>query len=622
MKNKIRFAITALAIILFAACFFVACSDDVVSGKNNDHSYAEVLESNGAFAYMDKNYETFQDVIDAIAKTGAEGTISVLGNVKSRSVTIPENAQIFIDLGGHEIEFFDVESSAITIGAKAGLAAFNGSFSMADKKEDLSVINAAGNGSTVVLYENLTIKAAGQTALLLDAGSTVLDKDVVIEGATIARGGKDQTGLMIQNNLSDVRMRGASLVVAGYGCVEITENVGDDNEFLVAPTATIIDKTGTIDPGIIEESICYIRRGTELVTFGSLKEAVASLVDKGETIVFITNETTLSEKDFTLDRPVTVDLNGFSAGTNNITLADGADLTIIGSAVNTIDYPSFTGTITSADGGVSSLILNGVVMHSDIVVSGSVSAVDCVFDSNGCISAEKGVCLEDSDIESDAEAETALDIVSLNGDIVLINVTGEVGLISAPGKDHGLTINNSDSEYGLKTGAIVADADISVIGKSDNKVIVGKTVTGTALKAQYAIFGDDVVLSGDLIAKYSEFNDVVSANAVDDTGSVFHKDITAKGDISLINSTLQTIDAITSTAGGNITVKNSWGWVKAIETKAPEAEAEATKAGSIVIDNAEYAEVLSIGEIKATYDNGTDIYYGDISHNTHSPFQD
>ena len=605
MKNKIRFAITALALVLFAACFFVACSDDVVSGKNNDHSYAEVLESNGAFAYMDKNYETFQDVIDAIAKTGAEGTISVLGNVKSRSVTIPENTHIFIDLGGHEIEFFDVESSAITIGAKATLAAFNGSFSMADKKEDLSVINAAGNGSAVVLYENLTIKAAGQTALLLDAGSTILDKDVVIEGATIARGGKDQTSLMIQNNLSDVRMRGASLVVAGYGCVEITENVGVEyNEFLVAPTATIIDKTGTIDPGKIKESICYIRRGTELVTFGSLREAIETLSDKGETIVFITTEEVTSEEPIALSKSVTIDLNGYSVGTNNIVLADGVDLTIYGAAENAVEtaIPSFTGTITSDAAGSSSLILNLVEMNSDINVSRTVGANNSVFHGN--ISAGFGVYLTESEVKSEGE-NTVVDITSAFGDIVLADVTGEIGDLTASALGGDVIINNAEATGSLTTGKIKAISHVTLTGSS----------VPTNEAASLAI-GGTVELSGKLTSRKVLFTAAVSAGSIEDVGSTFCDDIAAKGALSFTDSYFDNVKAIESIAGGNIVIKKSYGSVDRVETKAPATGAKATASGYITIDSSEISpsDLLAVGEVKATYYvTETEVYYGDIT---------
>ena len=602
MKNKIRFAITVLAIILFAACFFVACSDDVVSGKNNDHSYAEVLESNGAFAYMDKNYETFQDVIDAIAKTGAEGTISVLGNVKSRSVTIPENAQIFIDLGGHEIEFFDVESSAITIGVKASLAAFNGSFSMADKKEDLSVINAVGNDSAVVLYENLTIKAAGQTALFLDAGSsTILDKDVVIEGATIARGGKENTSLTTFCDLPDVRMRGAQLVVGGSAVAVVTVNSGE-NEYIVSPTATIVDKTGgTIGP--IEKGVCYIIRAGETFTFGSLREAIETLSDKGETIVLITEEKATSEEPIALSKSVTIDLNGYPVvGTNNIVLDDGVVLTIFGVAENAVKtaIPSFTGTITSDAAGSSSLILNLVEMNSDINVSRTVSANNSVFHGN--ISAGSGVYLTESEVKG--VGENTVDITSAFGDIVLADVTGVIGDLTASSLGGDVIINNAEATGSLITGNIKAVSHVTLTGSSvPTNVAASLTIGGT------------VELSGKLTSSKVLFTAAVSAGSVEDVGSVFCDDIAAKGDLSFIDSYFYEVKAIESTAGGNIEIKKSYGSVDRVETKAPEADAKATASGSITIDTSDNEQYsLTVGDVWATYYVAeSEIYYGDIT---------
>ena len=604
MKNRIRFAVTALAIILFAACFFVSCSDDVIVNKDNDHSYAEVLESNGAFVYNGQNYETLQGAIDAAAKAESQAraidvqkeAITVTGNVKTREVVIPENAEILMNLKGFEVSFFDVQTNAITVGKNSSFAAFNGTLAMADKQEGLVAISAGGENSYIEL-DSLKINAAGQTALLLDAGSaTALSKSVSVEGTVIARGGEANTKLAMENSLSDVKLRGASLIVEGSGSAVITENSGE-NEFVVSPTATVIDQTGTIDPKVIEDSICYIVRKGELLTFGSLREAVASLEYDNETIVFITTETSTATESFTLSRPATVELNGFSAGVNNIILADGANLTITGKAKNAkgTAYRSFAGTITSAEGAVASLVLNSVEMMGSVDISGSLTATETVFNSH--LVANSGVSLENSEVKAD------LDIGSENGDVKLTNVTGKAGVISAPGKGKDVTIDNSKAKAALETGAIVADDIVAVKGNVDINVAVGDGVSGTSLKAQYATFEGAAVLEGKLTSADSVFEETIRAGEIEDEGSTFKADLSAlKGNLVLTGSYLDKVKEITSAAGGNITIVKSSGSIGKIETQAPDTEAESEASGSVVVDNSESEKAIVIGDITAIGD--------------------
>jgi len=604
MKNRIRFAVTALAIILFAACFFVSCSDDVIVNKDNDHSYAEVLESNGAFVYNGQNYETLQGAIDAAAKAESQAraidvqkeAITVTGNVKTREVVIPENADILMNLKGFEVSFFDVQTNAITVGKNSSFAAFNGTLAMADKQEGLVAISAGGENSKIEL-DSLKINAAGQTALLLDAGSaTALSKSVSVEGTVIARGGEANTTLAMENSLSDVKLRGASLIVGGSGSAVITENSGE-NEFVVSPTATVIDQTGTIDPTVIEDSICYIVRKGELLTFGSLREAVASLEYDNETIVFIANETSTATESFTLSRPATVELNVFSAGVNNIVLADGANLTITGKAKNAkgTAYRSFAGTITSAEGAVASLVLNSVEMMGSVDISGSLTATETVFNSH--LVANSGVSLENSEVKAD------LAIGSENGDVKLTNVTGKAGVISAPGKGKDVTIDNSKAKAALETGAIVADDIVAVKGNVDINVAVGEGVSGTSLNSEYATFEGAAVLAGKLTSADSVFEKTIRAGEIEDEGSTFKADLSAlKGNLVLTGSYLDKVKEITSAAGGNITIVKSSGSIGKIETQAPDTEAKSEASGSVVVDNSESEEAIVIGDITAIGD--------------------
>lgn len=615
MKNKIRFAITALALVLFAACFFVACSDDVVSGKNNDHSYAEVLESNGAFVYKDKNYETLQDAIDAFAKddsvarvtVGDQNKITVIGNAKTRGITIPEDSILYIDLNGFEVQFFDVDASAIKVGAGSTLVVNGGSFSLFEKSEELSVFSIVGKeadrGSGLVL-SNLTIKADGQTAIFQDEyTSSVLSDSVVVNGATIARGGKENTSLTTFCDLPDVRMRGAQLVVGGSAVAVVTENLpsGEENEYIVSPTATIVDKTGgTIGP--IDKGVCYIIRAGETFTFGSLREAIETLSDKGETIVLIAKEEVTSEEPIALSKSVTIDLNGYSVGTNNIVLADGVDLTIYGIAKNAVEtaIPSFTGTITSDPAGSSSLKLYLVEMNSDIDVSRTVSADNSVFHGN--ISAGFGVYLTESEVEG--VEENTVDITSAFGDIVLKDVTGEIGDLTASSLGGDVIINNDEATGSLTTGKIKAISHVTLTGSS----------VPTNEDASLAI-GGTVELSGKLTSSEVLFKAAVSAGSVEDVGSTFGGDIAAKGALSFTDSYFDKVKAIESIAGGNIVIEKSYGSVDRVETKAPETGAKATASGYIKIDSSKISSsyLLAVGEVKATYATETEVYYGDIT---------
>ena len=544
MKNRILSAITIFAIIVLTACLFVSCNDEVIVTRNNESSYTEVLESNGAFLYNEQRYETFQTVVDAIAKDGGvqKGPITLAGDIKTRGITIPESTHIEIDLSGYELRFYDVTTSAITVGGNSSLTATNGTIHMVDKADSISAISAGGENSTVILSDNLKIEAEGQRALVLDSGSvTTIDETVVVEGTVIARGGKDNTGLMISNILDDVRMEGASLVITGSGSATVNENTGD-NEYTVSPTATLVDTTGTIDPGHIKSGICYIIRTGEICTYGSLREAFESLENDNEVIIFLGNEDTGAIEELTLYRPAAIDLNGFSSKTNNITLAPGADLTIV-------DTPSFKGTLTSAPDGVSSLILEDAVIESNIDITGSLTATNTIFKgtvnaggdvhltgsaaeaevfAKGKLTAELAVfdkavtagSIKDSGsiFKSDITAEGEIDLKASKlmnaessvsstaaGNIVLTDVEGVVSLISTGSAEEdskatacgSVTIIGNEADIVLEIGEIravheagsaVFYGDIIILGNEEQNVLVTGSVTGKDITAEYVTF--------------------------------------------------------------------------------------------------------------------------------------
>ena len=583
MKNRVRFAVAALAVILFAACFFVSCSDEVVVEKSDNYSYTEVLESNGAFVYKEKRYETLQTVIDAIAEDGGaqEGPVTLAGDVRSRAVTVPEGVDLIIDLSGHEIQFYDivkndadkdavepveVAKGAITLLKGASLEMYNGSVYLYDRTKDLVAISANGNNN-VILY-GLEIAAEGQTALLLDEGSySVLTENVTVYGSVVAKGGSDKTKMWIENNLSDVRMEGASLVVAGTGSAVITENIGE-NKYEVSYTGTIIDETPEdqkIDPEDIEYCICIIEREGAVFTFGSLKEAFASLEKDNEVIIFLGAEDTKGiVEELTLSKSAAIDLKGFSSKTNNITLADGVTLTISNSL-------SYTGSITSAEGGKSSLVLENVLIESPIEITGSLTATGCVFldhiiaggdvtltnsavskpvvvtgkltsvgaavfadaVSVGSVEAipdeENFGALFYADITADdyvkltgaefAELEEGYIDITAGGDIELIGVDGEIGNISAKG-------------------------NVSLVGDEDYLLSVTGSVTGKDIVADFCIFdslneesksitGNTVNVSSSLFVYDDEETDYESFYDVESTG----KDGETISSLAIVSST-------------------------------------------------------------------------------------
>ena len=583
MKNRVRFAVAALAVILFAACFFVSCSDEVVVEKSDNYSYTEVLESNGAFVYKEKRYETLQTVIDAIAEDGGaqEGPVTLAGDVRSRAVTVPEGVDLIIDLSGHEIQFYDivkndadkdaaepveVAKGAITLLKGASLEMYNGSVYLYDRTKDLVAISANGNNN-VILY-GLEIAAEDQTALLLDEGSyTVLTENVTVYGSVVAKGGSDKTKMWIENNLSDVRMEGASLVVAGTGSAVITENIGE-NKYEVSYTGTIIDETPEdqkIDPEDIEYCICIIEREGAVFTFGSLKEAFASLEKDNEVIIFLGAEDTKGiVEELTLSKSAAIDLKGFSSKTNNITLADGVTLTISNSL-------SYTGSITSAEGGKSSLVLENVLIESPIEITGSLTATGCVFLdhiiaggdvtlSNSAVSKPVVVtgkltsvgaavfadavsagsveaipdeedfgALFYADITADdyvkltgaefAELEEGYIDITAGGDIELIGVDGEIGNISAKG-------------------------NVSLVGDEDYLLSVTGSVTGKDIVADFCIFdslneesksitGNTVNVSSSLFVYDDEETDYESFYDVESTG----KDGETISSLAIVSST-------------------------------------------------------------------------------------
>ena len=566
MKNRVRFAVAALAVFLFAACFFVSCSDEVVVEKSDNYSYTEVLESNGAFVYKEKRYETLQAVIDAIAEDGGaqEGPVTLAGDVRSRAVTVPEGVDLIIDLSGHEIQFYDivkndadkdaaepveVAKGAITLLKGASLEMYNGSVYLYDRTKDLVAISANGNNN-VILY-GLEIAAEGQTALLLDEGSnSVLTESVTVYGSVVAKGGSDKTKMWIENNLSDVRMEGASIVVAGTGSAVITENIGE-NKYEVSYTGTIIDETPEdqkIDPEDIEYCICIIEREGAVFTFGSLKEAFASLEKDNEVIIFLGAEDTKGiVEELTLSKSVAIDLKGFSSKTNNITLADGVTLTISNSL-------SYTGSITSAEGGKSSLVLENVLIESPIEITGSLTATGCVFLDHiiaggdvtltnssvskpvvvtGKLTSVGAVVFADAvsagsveaipdeedfgalfyaDIIADdyvkltgaefAELEEGYIDITAGGDVELIGVDGEIGNISAKGNVSLV----GDEDYLLKvTGSVTGKDIVADFCIFDSLNEESKSITGNTVNVSSSLF-----VHADDDTDYESFYDVES----------------------------------------------------------------------------------------------------------------
>ena len=588
MKSRVKVVITALPILLFAVSLLVSCSDDVIEIKNNEHAYSEVLESNGVFVYKEQRYETLQTVVDSIAKGGGiqEEAITLSGNVKTRGITIPEKTHLVIDLKGYEIQFFDVEKSAINVGTNSSITVSNGSLTLFDKSSNLIVLSAGGDNSTVTLLTDLTIKAEGQIALYFDEGtSATLKKDVIIEGAVIAKGGKEKTELTAENYLGDVRMNGASLIVSERGCAVVNEN-NNENSYVESPTGTIIDNTGSIGPENVEKGVCYIKRGDVYYTFGGLKEAFISLVEDNEKVIFISDEDTEASEDFSLNRFVEVDFKGYKSGKNNISLESGSTLTLKSSS----DISIFAGTITSAAGEASSLVLDNVEMKNSISVSGTLIATSSIFNDN--ITSTGDLTLTSSSFQS-ATADKPV-VKSTAGSISMTKVTGVAGAVTASATGKDVTISNAEATATLTTGAVTAGNAVSLTGVSGKIVTVDGNVAGTSLSSDYAIIKGTVDLSGNLTSSSSEFHGAVTANAVIDTGSTFRSNITSTGDLTLTSSSFQSATAdkpVVKSTAGSISMTKVTGVAGAVTASATGKD--------VTISNAEATATLTTGAVTA-----------------------
>ena len=274
-----------------------------------------------------------------------------------------------------------------------------------------------------------------------------------------------------------------------------------------------------------------------------------------------------------------------------------ARLNVKASTLDTV-YATVNGTVTlSGDMTSAHSVFNGEVsLDGNLKSSGSSFAAvsaNAVIDSKslfaGDISAVDDVSLTGSTFESKAG------ITSTAGNILLTEVTGTAGDLSAPADGKNVTIDNAKALSALKTGKITAGNAVAVTGSliyqnsqnstKVNSVTVGG-VYGKTLDVSYAILNGAVELSGNLKSGYSVFtiNGAVSAFTVVDSNSTVKGDITAEEDATFESTVFDPKADIIST-NGNILMTKTTGESGTITASA--------YGKNVTIDNAK-----AIGEFK------------------------
>lgn len=541
LKNVL---IIAMAIITLG--LVVACSDDVVvTTKDNSQDYTQVLESNGAFVYNGKKYDSLKLVLGDI-ELGKEPAsdpkvIKVTKNVKDKAATIGEDLDIVLDLGGHTLTFYDVKDNGLTVGADSNLQVKNGTLALQDKsKADHAVVGSDGAASLV--FDGVTIDAAGQKTVdatnidivSLSNGSSVTGTTILtnvngtvegdgfsaadgtkVEGTLVASEG---SVLYINNDMgAGVSLNSSTITVMGHA---IIDSVSGDYEVNAADESAITNNTGS--EIVVKTGDCYVLTNGLPVIYHDFEEALAHVGVNANTIVFVNSVTATTEFDLSAyNYNLTIDFNGKTVA---LSFTTSNDLTLKNST--STENNNLTGTVTAA----------GLKVY-DAKISGAVT-------SNGDLDSQRATFAETVTVTGDLTDGTNAGAYS-NGSAFKseINVNGDAyfyGSTLAPTEASTITAStvsvygSSLAELGYPVYSITANKTVSALtaNKAETNLIIsasgGKAgnlkTTGNKTVDAYRYKSNILFEKGG--GPYAAVSDISATNANNDAFG----DVTIKGD--------------------------------------------------------------------------------------------
>lgn len=564
MKKYIVFALIAL----FATVLFIACDNNVK--VDNSVAFTQRIASEGAFVVNGKSYDSLQAAINAA--TGAKMPapdpvkITLTKDYAGRAVSIPEDAQVAIDLNGHTLTFVDLKETtpALSVEEGAYFALGNGTVTILDKTEGLTLI-AADDAYYVVLASVNADLADGQNAIAAidthvylvqneDADPTCVSgniflfgsddnkaslltfEDTVVLGSVTAVGtnaagdvpATSDVALIVANTLPDVRMTNALLDVVSTAHVTLNALAGT-NKFVATPGSSSITNNSGVDIEVINGLYSIARSGVSSY-YGSLQEALDSLDEDDLVIVLRDDDESEAPVVASNGWSFTIDLAGYDISAFSIS-AD-ADLTIMNSvAPNALIPPTFAGsiysegavlvnctvgeplpaaaklriggTVTSDGFGAYEAELVGNIVSTDVVI-----AHYCKFDNYPSITADSDVTITNSSLYVG-------DITSAGAVTIHYSDIYSTSPISANGY---VKVTDVHGTIGNITASGVDDDGYAIKLVTDN--YYGMTV-GNLNAGSYDIYIDayddepvtvnGIVNAGKVVADYAEFGDDIFA---------------------------------------------------------------------------------------------------------------
>ena len=522
MKKYIVFALIAL----FAAVLFIACDNDVK--VDNSVAFTQRIASEGAFVVNGKSYDSLQAAINAA--TGAKMPapdpvkITLTKDYAGRAVSIPEDAQVAIDLNGHTLTFVDLKETtpALSVEEGAYFALGNGTVTILDKTEGLTLI-AADDAYYVVLASVNADLADGQNAIAAidthvylvqneDADPTCVSgniflfgsddnkaslltfEDTVVLGSVTAVGEhaagdeySSDVALIVHNALSDVRMTNTYIDVSSTGHVTLNALAGENRFEATKGSSSITNNTDVLIE--VYGGLYSITRGESSRSYyGSLQEALNSLDEDNLVIVLRDNDDSTNPVVASNGKSFTIVLSGNyepGYGIHATSITADADMEIVNSGYsNSVIYSEIYGDIDVA----GKFVVTGYY-YDRIHIDGTVTA--------GEVTADYAVFGDDINSSGAVEVEDCLfyeaPSITTDGNISINSSYGFIGDIVASGAINLSTPEVNAVEYQLTVGAVNASSNkVTINGNNVNNVIVNGAVTAGEVTADYAVFGDDI----------------------------------------------------------------------------------------------------------------------------------
>jgi len=550
-----KYIILALVTIL-AAVLFVACDSDVKF--NNDVAYTEILETDGAFVFNGKNYESLQDAINAAAKAKslAPAKITLSRDVVSRPIVIPAGAAIELDLGGYGISFVDVEENAITvegdssnlkggIGGNTYLILSNGTLSLKDETKNLSVVNV--KSSFVDFVDAMVLAAEGQFGIYAEDDANITLESKSDDGASIS-------GLVYVGENSFLTLHQDSVI---DGIVYIF-----DSSLVLNGSSSVLENVIAVDSKVyLNKKACIFGD----VLLSAIEDYAKLFTDENTEIVG-----TITAEGKAVGAPNSLDLE-LNNIINNLSLTNGR--LYVGSTGHvTLIAVDGNNEYTAAEGGSAITTPEGVVID--------VKDGICYIERGE--EGKKTRTYFSSLREAVAEAQAKDVIVYLNNDTQDysegITVKTVVGVEL---NGHNFGHETKTAEFIVEKGAILAVADTATINGIGKKVFKANVSGAGSFYVANVVVSGTVEIGEDFKSKDAILNGTIKAGTVMDgddlpqetvKGSTFYADIETTTGVAVFDNSI--FESVSIKSADEVAIYNSTGRITDI-----------TAAKDVTIDN-------------------------------------